>query len=112
MTQTTKHTPGPWLASISADGFAEILHKTGEKINGEEVSGTICTLTCNLGDLRGGCNFPTIEANAHLIAAAPELYEALESVIRSYIHHCPDANNGSKAIANARTTLAKARGEG
>lgn len=48
--------------------------------------------------------------NAHLIAAAPELYEALEFMRACMEHGC--APSGKElAIKNARTALAKARGE-
>ena len=47
-----------------------------------------------------------ITANAHLIAAAPELYEALEAMLRF-------GDIGSRAAAEikAHAALAKARGE-
>lgn len=46
------------------------------------------------------------EANASLIAAAPDLLEALESLVNS---HAPGAN--FQAVNNARKVIAKARGE-
>lgn len=46
------------------------------------------------------------EANANLIAAAPELYEALSELI----DHCDDANPWMD-LSDAKDALAKARGE-
>lgn len=43
------------------------------------------------------------KANAYLIAAAPDLYEALEAMV------CTDG--GAVSIQKARAALAKARGE-
>jgi hypothetical protein len=55
--------------------------------------------------------YPEDEANANLIAAAPDMYEALESMIKSYTYHCPEADEHSNAIKTARAALAKARGK-
>lgn len=52
------------------------------------------------------------DANAHLIAAAPELYETLEKIMKHLNHGCGDAieylNNSDYCI---NKLLAKARGE-
>jgi len=57
---------------------------------------------------------PDTEANARLIAAAPELYEALAQLL----HECVEAGfdaardyNWPKSLADASAALAKARGE-
>lgn len=52
-----------------------------------------------------------IEANAHLIAAAPELYEALKFVTKTFEAYCPEAKIHSDAIKAARYALAKAEGK-
>ena len=59
----------------------------------------------------------TADANAHLIAAAPELYEALDAVLRAYIEPWAKADSAFQAAAQQAATLAvhaalrKARGE-
>jgi hypothetical protein len=58
-----------------------------------------------LKDSEGKDIMPTIE-NVRLHAAAPELLEALDALVKS---HSTDAN--FPAINNARIALAKARGE-
>ena len=50
-------------------------------------------------------------ANAHLIAAAPELYEALESLMDALDTHCGSTPVWSVYMERARTTLDRARGE-
>jgi len=61
----TKHTPGPWKIVRDASDF----------IQGVEVdSGWICDTQFN--------SIPSCEANAKLIAAAPDLLEALQEVIK------------------------------
>jgi hypothetical protein len=66
---------------------------------------------------RGGYNVATVKshgtyegkANANLIAAAPDLYEALESLIDAMQH--PETDFLCDEIGIARSALAKARGE-
>lgn len=51
-------------------------------------------------------------ANSHLIAAAPEIYEALEAIIARWDTPLwKDAEPTGKVIAVGRAALAKARGE-
>ena len=49
-------------------------------------------------------------ANAHLIAAAPDLYEALDLMLMESGGHA-HKDNQSPGEAQARTALARARGE-
>lgn len=60
-----KHTPGPWKIAFGARDF----HITGTR---EDTSGHYIARTIN--------DFAEDEANARLIAAAPELLEALNAV--------------------------------
>lgn len=67
----------------------------------------------------------TMEANAHLIAAAPELYEALDGIIRALKSETRPAGTSGGSMSlfealsenkfmclnNAECALAKARGE-
>ena len=89
-----KHTPGPWNRII-ADGYTvrhpQIYSDTGPVANATW-----------LGDGR----LDELNANARLIAAAPELLEALEALL--------DYENGiqkAKAEQMARAAIAKAGGE-
>ncbi|BBC81250.1 hypothetical protein AcetOrient_orf04408 [Acetobacter orientalis] len=50
------------------------------------------------------------EANAHLIAAAPELYEALADLVKVLEMAFPSLDN-TKSVKSALSALAKARGE-
>jgi hypothetical protein len=53
------------------------------------------------------------KANAHLIAAAPDMYEALEAMVEQY-DNGPDApilESAHKALTAAKEALTKARGE-
>lgn len=71
----TKHTPGPWrLMNSSKAGFLNVYttHQTGEL----EATDFICEIG------PGARNEGEINANARLIAAAPELLEACKAVSR------------------------------
>jgi hypothetical protein len=82
-----KWTQGPW-EFIPRGNEPEIC------IKGNAIFGHICYV--------GSQNFI---ADAHLIAAAPDLYEALEAA------ECFCDNNGIINGVNVRAILAKARGE-
>ena len=61
------------------------------------------------GDVLSGVNR---EADAHLIAAAPDLYAALKYLVKQVDEvERSTVIRGSDIMADARTALAKARGE-
>ena len=93
------HTPGPWLVegrtvyALNDDGYnrfsalVQDAHTPGDEL----------------------------EANARLIAAAPELLEALEDIANDYAERfdmdSQSTNPGMKVVVeNARAAIAKARG--
>lgn len=97
-----KATPGPWHAEENNihTGSVATCHWNGEQW--WEVWTPMW--------VDGG----SAKANAHLIAAAPELYEALEEMVERYApgyHDCIDNGLPECEICNARAALAKARGE-
>ena len=49
------------------------------------------------------------DANAHLIAAAPELLEALRAIV-AVIDHAPDRECAAGVLEQARAAIAKAEG--
>ena len=101
-----KHTPGPWKfykgklrPKFSQVMIIEIRDKTGKSI----VKWTGFD----------GVNLPKkeIEANARLMAAAPELLEALKTLITA-LDNCPgEFNYPAKIEDMARAVIAKAKGE-
>jgi hypothetical protein len=101
----TKHTPGPWelkmpkgnrpSARISGDGwedFAKVFTRT--TFEGES----------KLHDCEEG------EANARLIAAAPELLETLKDMVGQY-SLCNETLGEKRTLENARAAIAKAEGK-
>lgn len=127
----TKFTPGPWSVFVDDSGDRPVAVPSVQAPDDQD-----CAVvhwdgfwqqywqSAN-GDMR------QMHANAHLIAAAPDLYEALEAlerrVVELYRAACPGGSYGSNtdgsarnqnafadnddAVRGARTSLAKALGE-
>jgi hypothetical protein len=75
-----RHTPGPWEIETLHDGrtFIRSEHQR------ESTFGTICDLYCR-NDMPGGFyQFPNAEANARLIAAAPQMAAAIQTFVKRY----------------------------
>ena len=91
----TKFTPGPWRYDRTNGSPT-----TGEHMIAGAKPGYLAEVRdCGSGDVR---------ANAHLIAAAPDLYAALYALLKANLS-CDDDN--IDAADAARAALAKARGE-
>lgn len=103
-----KWTPGPWKVAstgdIGIDIDAPYYEALGVGVNEESPF-------CVIISRRHVAS--RLEANAHLIAAAPELYEALEwleTYAMVQVDRHPDAQD-NKGWRNIIAALAKARGE-
>lgn len=91
----TKHTPGPW----------RYCKENGSPTTGQHmIAGGKPGYLAEVRD----CGSGDVEANARLIAAAPELLEALEFLVGCVSHGY--TNDDAKAISNARAAIAKATG--
>lgn len=95
-----KHTPGPWRAACRR-GYAAVF--AGDQVNARAVA------DCRTVDME----LPEATANAKLIAAAPELLEALESMLATsrQIRNGQVSASKGKAEEIAAAALRKARGE-
>lgn len=93
-----KGTPGPWVASKTGRGIGPISGLDDQSF------GMIIEVAYVEFD-------PEIEiqvANANLIAAAPELLEALQNMVEAYQY---EASIDNPALLSARAAIAKALGE-
>lgn len=99
----SKHTPGPWsVYEVKSEyerrnfdrSFGSISQKTGNPIHLGRVYNVIGV---------------DIDANAHLIAAAPDMLEALELCENALVTGAQ--NDAAEALEAALGALAKARGE-
>lgn len=96
------HTPGPWVVWENPSGGAEV-----------EAAGV------SIADVksRGGVPHPTQEhclANARLIAAAPDMLEALNALFGAELERCMSLDgkpDQTEAVARARAAIAKAEGK-
>lgn len=105
-----KYVPGPWRVSgcrrSTSQGTDDYFVEHGDT---ETYSPTIAEIKSDGGRL-------PVEANARLISAAPELYEAMQGLFKhcAMIHkHWGDecnARQADAAIARAQAVLAKAEG--
>lgn len=92
---TTQHNPGPWYIDCQNEsatiGYRAIVDNEGY---------TVCSPS------------PMGQANARLIAAAPDLLAALKAFDDAFSHYCegdPDSDEVS-ALYQAREAIAKATG--
>lgn len=96
----TKFTKGPWGIIENCVGSIEVVFGNGSACRGDEYLSIYPTSSKN--DFECIHTGETAEANAHLIAAAPEMYEMLESISEN-----PSETN----VIHIKKLLAKARGE-
>jgi hypothetical protein len=98
----SKHTPGPWTVD------EEILHEGKLHVAGRSA-------TVEAGD-KGICKLirhsqsthdPVSEANARLIAAAPDLLAACEAAL-GIVADCNEYDGFPEVFAQIRTAIAKA----
>lgn len=93
----TAHTPGPWTTN------PEVEHQAVLGPDGFIVA------DCAIFSFRPGA--PTSErctANGHLVAAAPDLLAALQSILREFTPEHIDSVSGTNAGSKARAAIAKA----
>ncbi len=100
----TKHTPGPW--EIGPQEFSRV--KVYEKQQGSRR----IVADCDLNELREMIGYrPEAEANARLIAAAPDLLAAVEALLRLPGISSFAADLDSDAVKLAERAINKATGQ-
>lgn len=113
----TKFTPGPWWPNWSAPRpFAFAVDRTFTSDKGTVIAHVaLCPFMSDLEEFTS--EEGQAEYNAALIAAAPWLYSALESLLKTVVDDLGECGYGEDDIAdhegvkNAKAALAKARGE-
>ena len=103
---STQHTPGPWIGAGPSFGD-QFPRYTTEITTEDERYGDghiqICELPFHHHDEEN-------EANARLIAAAPDLLEALNSYLKAGFGNSTDFNSQKEAYYKAKAAIAKATG--
>ena len=102
MTHTTKHTPGPWKLDIYEEQNADKHYFFKQDDKGEE-------------DIIFSTSFPSLrDEDAHLIAAAPAMYEALRQAYAYLAEMGCDCEEGKSCgdciVCQCETALAQAEG--
>lgn len=96
---TTKHTLGPWM--ISRDYPKQIgIHGTANQYG----SGLVTLVP------RDDCDVDEAEANARLIAAAPDLLQILETIVEDVGYGGGGAKLCEQFLNRAKSAIARARG--
>ena len=90
----TKHTPGPW----KKDGL-DFFGSNGDKV-----------VVSDGPSFGSASNFPRAAANARLIAAAPDLLEALQRLSNQRTRLLLPSQKITAAEQNARDVIARATG--
>lgn len=102
---TAKHTPGPFFVTQSSDWGG----MSGVSLGIDDAFGMEGGRDYHLATVVHG-DPDAMRANARLIAAAPEMLEALQFMLTEFEHG--DINAGEEAaISKARTAIAKATGD-
>ncbi len=97
----SKHTPGPWHATVPPSSDIHFIRNIDSDDAGQ------------IAKVRVG---PVLEqaealANARLIAAAPDLLEALEC-LQEWVDNCFQEYSDAEVCSVARAAIAKAEGRG
>ncbi len=100
-TTNTKHTPGPWTLLINKEGgnWDWAIRTVKPHNPAGEIGIHIAEVNRFL---------PEVEANAHLIAAAPEMFAALEAILFQIVQG--KVLERDACITAARAAIAKAKG--
>lgn len=104
-----KHTPAPWSVIPAREYEGDDDSLTGSYASPASIEGADGNPVCEFGTLEGsGCLYEN-EADYHLIAAAPEMLEALYQYV-SDLRFPPVGDSIERRIARAEAVIAKARG--
>lgn len=110
---TTQHTPGPWTYESDHTHRQYNIRMLGHLIGTRDEAKHICTVNNLPPHVLANRDPATAEANAHLIAAAPELLAASRILLaivehlRAHPgdtldeHHCDEIDAARAAIAKA-----------
>jgi hypothetical protein len=94
--EKSAHTPGPWHRATCNEGQAFAI--TADK-------GRICTINQTLGGLQGQ---QERNANARLIAAAPELLAACKAAVEVFSSYPRDPSEAKRMVLHVHAAIAKA----
>lgn len=102
-----KHTPGPWSSSVNGFGFVKVEAHGFDTYDGSVIVSTMCS-----GHHIG---YDVEKANARLIAAAPDMLDALKAMVKKIDPVCMVEDDHPQAdladeYRDALWAIAKAEG--
>ena len=103
----TLYTPGPW----EYDPDESEIKSTVDVFIHEDVELDIPRMMTAVADLRGAMSGNDTRADAYLMAAAPELYEVLEDILKTIEGGGRIVTFQDSCIEDISAALSKARGE-
>ena len=109
----TRHTPGPWriqgAVTITGQpgGIPRFLVWPAEET--ETSVAEICEIDCQI-EGNYTCDIAEAEANARLIAAAPDMYAVCRALVQNQAVPCESLIDLRQITAQARAAIAKAEG--
>lgn len=119
----SKHTPGPWTGpdengKFNSDHEWSAEHESASSWECAPVwaAGRVIALVVHASDSLSLRSHPSVTANARLIAAAPDLLEALKGLDEAYCRAGSpltrdERTEDRKRLISAREAIAKATGE-
>ena len=111
----TKHTPGPWRLTESGDAIVSADGGTLIVETGQDYWKNLEAAAAGASSDIAKRHLPQVRANARLIAAAPELLEALVAILEtadlSFGEGEQAAKVGNAVISQARAAIEKANGK-
>lgn len=96
----TKHTPGPWYIESEGNPVTKWISSK------EDETGPVCVVFS-----RNGGKPSVVDANARLITAAPEMLDALRSMLKAFNVPEIDSIVALSAVEKARAVVEKATGQ-
>lgn len=110
-----KHTPAPWVCMNGTDVFTDLNSVNANGIKSDKTDGWQIA-DCSVGKTCVDGEYVELSANeqianAHLIAAAPELLEALIELTESAKEAIDSLGDLADAIDTAKAAIAKALGQ-
>lgn len=105
-----KHTPGPWRVEEGTTLIWGDCNPDDTTTFGLGYPIAECKITPSASWAKGPRKYEEAEANAHLIAAAPELFESLKYMVAVFDQRF-DTPEEANAINTAINVLATARGD-
>ena len=109
----TKHTPGPWRLTESGDAIVSADGGTLIVETGQDYWQNLEAAAAGASSDIAKRHLPQVRANARLIAAAPELLEALKQATAALAWHEQVHGVAMDAVVveKARAAIAKAQGK-